>query len=604
MGSEQGRGAAPGIPPTAVDGPKHASHDDAPESAPATVAYSAEEVRQLQEIYRRSLLAAPAEEEDEAVTLAVPGLGLAASDPTAAPAGLVTAPRPAPGETADLHEQGTTVLPAVAPELLAAAARLSPRPVPGMPAEAPATVHLAQVDPALLALQQQYQEQQDLRLAAEQEEQRRLLAEEAAEARRLRRKRQLTLAIGIVGASLLLLLLVWAGFRLFAPPLPVIDGRTLAVLNDPVAERASLQPRTAAERRLAAEQQLAGLAALSWDAVREGDRAIARAERLLGAAGTARPVRAAYTETLGLARQLREIRREVLSAKVALAGLPDERVAGTLADTRRLRDNLIEVRARLASLLDDLLESHPELAHVPRPESAAAPVGGEVPRPRQQPLGSPAASSPAALSDEALIAKVLGSSAEGPIWVEGLPCPCPPDALQTAAATGAELEPCTLRACWKVGPGHAHYDEVFWNLAKLHGAKRQPREQLAALIRATSYGRYSHDPLALFTLLSAAARQGQLRVAVEARDRFLGCLDALSPEQRAARLPEAFRIVGEAFEWRFRRMHEDNPARADPALLTQAIDCFERYADYAGKKAEILPRLHALQALRQETEQR
>ncbi len=457
----------------------------------------------------------------------------------------------------------------------------------GAASSGPETVLLEALDPEVVNLQQEFEERQ-------REEQFRRLTEER-KAKRLERHRALMIKALVVGAALLL----GAAVGLFVilssrddtleldPELQAfLDG-----LDEPQEELPPPEPDPSVLRP-ALEKDLAELADMTWDRLQKLGGWMAVARHALESGARDRTVKDAADTLLGLVKEMKAMRREALELKVGLGEAEDDAVPGISANARRLRVNLVELDAVARAAIDELREHAkargPRRAPTRRhPSGAGAPTRPSTEQPAQPTRGpsnlavtmTKHPEDPSTLSDEELLARVLGAGQHSKeIRVPGHRCPCRLDDL-ASGGKGDELSKCELEACWAVPPGNPRFAEVAYGLARYHGARRQYKKQLLGLMRATRYGKYSHDPEALFELMATALRVGRFEVALDAKDRFMYVKHLLPPARREVLVPEAFKILGQAFEMQYYRLAEDDPAKADEGLLNRAIDYLERYLD-------------------------
>lgn len=553
-----------------------------------------------------TLSCGPGEEDDEDATFLMPALRsqpaaeAAASPPVPAPAA-TTAPA-APPAASDGHT--------------------------GASGDDPSTMHLPALDPGLVQLQAEYARKQ---AAADQEKETERRRDEAA-ARRRKRTQALLLVAALAVGSLAGGAGLWIvrGARRSADEAVQLEEQIEAFLAGlEQTEEEAPTPQDPVLLRAHTRAQVLRLVDQTWAAVQESERQIDRVRPLLDAGVAGREGDALATELAGLAKEVRTIRREAIELKLALPEASDEALPGVAANERRLRTNLLEVRASARAAVDDLSERfgrqlssalarQTAAARRPRPAGRRAdaapppkpagganaqPAGATVAAVRAATGRSGAASAGPAESDEELLSRVLGPQRRGPIEVPGQSCPCPPDTLQAsvrAGPRGADVPSCELAACWKLSPGHPRFSEVALGLSRYHFFRKDHRKQFLALRQATRYGRYGHDPSTLFSLIAVATRVGNFKVAIEAKDRFLYLKHLLPAAERERKVPEAFRILGQAFEHRYYRAMERDPESADPALLNRAIDYLERYVDYAGQDTEMKTKLDELRRLRQE----
>ena len=207
-------------------------------------------------------------------------------------------------------------------------------------------------------------------------------------------------------------------------------------------------------------------------------------------------------------------------------------------------------------------------------------------------------------SDEELLLRILGSQRDGPIVVSGESCPCDPRNVRAAVGGGGKaLTECELRACEKVPPGTHHYSDINLNLASYFFRRRLLRREFAALHRATSYGKYKHDPQVLLAYIKVAVRLRRFRQALQAKDRFLFVQERLPGAARQKKVGEVFKVLAQAFEHQFYRQRERNPKSTDLSYLNRAIDYWERYADYTGDARRAQGSIVELKRLRSELEQ-
>ncbi len=528
------------------------------------------------------------------------------------PAVIVAAGAGAPAPRDPQRSEAATVA-LVAPS---AAALSAATPPPAAVATVPnpggaETCMLEALDPALLHLQREYEQAQLAAAEAEHREE-----QEAAVAASRQRRQRHTL-IGLVILGLVLLAVATAilihQLRAQAPEAleldPSLQGFLEGFERDEAPQEQDSDPAALRARLL---QQLGALAERSFAAVQESRSQITAARRQLQGRQDPR-LSSLAAELPAAAAELRRLRGEVLELKVALPQAPSEQLGGLAANARRLEGNLIELLARGRATSDELNEvaaTVPQVAAphrpAPRPSAAAAPASPAEPRaaPPEEPstarLAAAAPATPEGESDEELLTRVLGQAESGPIAVAGLDCSCDPSRLAARAEGGEDLGGCELRACWKVPPGNARFSQVALDLSRYHFARKQFKQQLLALTRATSYGRYSQDPSVLFSLIAVAAKVGAFRQAIEAKDRFLYVKHLLPPEERARKVPETFRILGQAFEQRYYRLAEEDEDKADPALLHRAIDYLERYADLRPDDPAVAAKLTELRRLRAE----
>jgi len=206
-------------------------------------------------------------------------------------------------------------------------------------------------------------------------------------------------------------------------------------------------------------------------------------------------------------------------------------------------------------------------------------------------------------SDEELLLRILGSQRSGPIVVTGERCPCDPRNIKAAVGGGGKaLSECELRACEKVPPGTHHYSDINLNLASYFFRRRLLRREFAALHRATSYGKYKHDPMVLLAYIKVAVRLRRFRQALQAKDRFLFVQERLPGGVRQKKVGEVFKVLAQAFEHQFYRQRERNPKSTDLSYLNRAIDYWERYADYTGDARRSQGSIVELKRLRSELE--
>ncbi len=206
-------------------------------------------------------------------------------------------------------------------------------------------------------------------------------------------------------------------------------------------------------------------------------------------------------------------------------------------------------------------------------------------------------------SDEELLLRILGSPREGPIVVAGEACPCDPRHVEAAAKGGKALTQCELRACEKVPPGTPKFADINLNLASYFFKRRNLRREFAALYRATSYGKYRHDPQVLAAYIKVAVKLRRFRVALQAKDRFLFVQEKLPPSVRRRKVAEVYKVLAQAFEHQFYRHRERNPKSSDFSYLNRAIDFWERYADYSGDRRKAERTIAELKRLRKELEE-
>jgi len=556
----------------------------------------------------------------------------------------------APEETVALPPRGAGASAEALPTVALAALPALP---PPSPTEGRETVLLEALDPHLVLLQEEYQRKQDEAVREREAAARAAEEEQQAAARRLRHQRLLSRLI--VGTALSLLLVgggTWLYLELRHPDVPLytLDPELqafLAGMPDGAAATPLPRQQLPAQLRAATREEIGRLVEESWDALLESQRSIEIAKTHLHSAHGRAQARVAAGELLAMAGELRQLRREAIALKVALPQADEEQLGGIAANGRRLAGNLIESRARVQAALDELLETLPKATAAalrvpsttarPRPPAEDEPTDGPRPAPRPTPradapdepgpallaaapapdmvtsgeaaepgrpaAGSPPASELATLSDEELLVRVLGPQEQGPIAVTGLSCACDADRLARSVGAGSKgesLSACEVQACARVPAGSQRYSEVALNLSRYHFFRQQHKEQLAALQRATNTGKYSHDPAVLFQLIAVAARLGSFQIALEAKDRFLYLKELLPPAERQRKVPEAYRILGLAFEARYHRVAEDDPDRADPALLHRAVDYLERYSDAANRPAAMETKLAELRRLQQE----